>query len=46
MLFSYTEILYYILVPEQVSMELIFFMAPNGLHLTQSIKNQNTFHVS
>lgn len=44
-LFSYTGLLYYILVPEQVPMEFIFFMTPNGLHLTQCIRNQNTFHV-
>lgn len=44
MLFSYTKIFYYILVPEQVSMELIFLMTPNGLHLTQWMKNQNTFY--
>lgn len=43
-LFSCAKIFYNILVSEQISMELIFFITPNGLYLTQCIKNQNAFH--
>ena len=40
---SFTKRVYYLLVPKQVSAELVFSTTPNGLHLTQCIKNQNAF---